>query len=127
MNIEERPKLDITYHLFACNEEGEVATGTFPAVDAKGAVEELMKWVVPALVNVLEEYPSSMISLIIDASESTHSGGVLILPSCMEPPQEILCGRCKIYLGTLGAYSAELKCPKCDLVHVVYQGKRSKE
>ncbi len=125
MSIEDREKIDITYHLFACNSIGEVATGTFGAMDAKSAVEELMKWVIPALIAELEEYPSNMVSLIIDASETEHSGGMLIHPSHMELPLKITCGRrgCETKLGSLGIYGAELKCPKCDLVHVIYEGK----
>ncbi len=123
MSIEERPKIDITYHLFACNSIGEVATGTFPAVDAKSAIEEVMEYVVPELIRGLEEWPAGIFSLIIDASEAEHAGGLLIYSSDRLLPIGVICNRCNMRLGVLDNYGAELKCPKCGLVHVIYEEK----
>lgn len=118
--IEEKEKISIMYDLFGTNQEHEIATGVFGAVDAKSAVEELMEWVVPALIESLEEYPSGIFSLVINASETSHSGGLLCL-SDTEFPVEVKCGRCGIELGTLSRYKAELKCPECDLTHVIFE------
>lgn len=121
MTIEEKEKIDISYDLFASSEGYEIATGVFGAIDAERAVEELMKWIVPALVETLEKYPSGIFSLIINASETEHSGGLLCYPSNTKLPIEIKCGRCGIELGTLNMYNAKLKCPECKLTHVVFE------
>ncbi len=121
MTIEEKDKIDITYHLFACNEEGELATGTFGAATPKYAVEEVMRLIVPTLIEALEEYPSRMISLIIDATKAVYAGGLLIYPYETKLPVEIKCGRCGIELGTINMYNAKLKCPECELTHVVFE------